>query len=382
MGKKMENIVKINQKGIFIINSLAGGGAERVFCKLIRMINDSKSTSYVIHIVLLDKEKEAYSIPDNIIIHRFGGNKLCGIFKLYRLINKINPDFVFSFLMRSNILNIITGVFKQHKVLINERANTNQRIRGRFSGLKKYLLKKSYQKADKVICCSQGVKDCLETDYDIKSENLVVINNSYNIEFLEEKSRIKGSFKEQYIVAIGRLVEAKGFNDLITAFSLLDSDIRLKILGEGPLLNSLKKHAVNSGVSDRVDFQGFVPNPYPIIKASELYILSSYVEGFPNSLAEAMALSRPVIATNCFDGPSEILDYSGMIETGEVINARFGLLINTGDIKAMAQAMSVLIENQDLRKHYKKQSVIRAHHYSEDVFYKKFSQLINNSLSI
>lgn len=369
----------MSKKGMFLINSLAGGGAERVFSKLIKMISED-TARYEIHVVLLDIEKEEYPLPDGINVHRLGGSKLAGLYKLLKLTRRLRPSFIFSFLTRSNVFNIFLGSISSHKILINERSNTKKRIRGNFKHQKKYLLSATYSRADVIACCSQGIHDGLNKDFNLDISKLVVINNAYNIEHLEEQSNTQVQLQEKYVVAVGRLTKEKGFIELISAFASLDTNIRLKILGQGPLLLSLKQIAQKCGVIDRVDFMGFVSNPYPIIKNAECYVLSSHCEGFPNSLAEAMALSIPVIATNCFDGPSEILNYHRHIAQKEVIHAPYGLLVNTGDIPAMSNAMTQLLNDKALSDHYSKQSLIRAKEYSEDIFYDKYSHLINQNI--
>ena len=87
-------------------------------------------------------------------------------------------------------------------------------------------------------------------------------------------------------------------------------------------------HAQRLGVSEHVDFPGFVSNPYAFMSKASLFVLSSRHEGLPTVLIEAMACGCPVVSTNCPFGPDEILE-----------DGRWGELVPVGDAKALAEAM-------------------------------------------
>ncbi|MCJ8293080.1 MAG: glycosyltransferase [Colwellia sp.] len=372
--------VNLKKKGLFIINSLEGGGAEKVFLNLVRLISLDDTKAYNIEVVLLDIKHEAYILPSDIKVHRLSKNKIFGFCKLFCLILKLKPDFTLSFLTRSNFISVFYSIVFNYVTFISERSNTKNRIRGNCKFLKKFIIKFIYSKATKIICCSVGVERGLINYLKINNEILTTINNPYNIKKLEQLASVHYELGEKYIVGIGRLTKTKGFVDLISAFSKLDTCIRLKILGDGPEIKNLLKLTLQLGISERVDFLGFVDNPYTIVKNSEFYVLSSYTEGFPNTLVEAMALAKPVISTNCPDGPNEILDYDVDIKEGSVVKANYGLIINTGDINAMHSAMNMLILDKNLYAHYEKKSLERASCYSEDIFYSKFKNIIESKI--
>jgi glycosyltransferase involved in cell wall biosynthesis len=131
-------------------------------------------------------------------------------------------------------------------------------------------------------------------------------------------------------LAAGRLTAQKDHYTLIKAFSLLRARrrVRLVILGEGELLDSLQSLAVKLGVADDIAWPGFVENPYTWMKHCSLFVLSSAYEGLPGVLIQAMACGVPVVSTDCPSGPAEILE-----------NGRWGRLVPVGDAKALANAM-------------------------------------------
>lgn len=132
------------------------------------------------------------------------------------------------------------------------------------------------------------------------------------------------------ILAAGRLVEEKCFRTLLSAFAMLLTGrrARLIVLGKGPQLSVLLSQAEELGIREHVDFPGFVPNPYPFMASADLFVLSSRVEGLPTVMVEAMACGCPVVSTDCPFGPAEILE-----------GGRLGELVPVGDARGLADAM-------------------------------------------
>ena len=106
--------------------------------------------------------------------------------------------------------------------------------------------------------------------------------------------------------------------------------IRLVIIGKGPEEGKLKKFIKDNNLKKNVKMLGYKSNPFPYIKKSDIFILTSKFEGLPNVLLEAIALKKIVISTNCPTGPKEIL-----------LNGKGGYLFKTGDYISLAN----LIEN-------------------------------------
>lgn len=111
-------------------------------------------------------------------------------------------------------------------------------------------------------------------------------------------------------MACGRLVQLKGFDDLIKAFFILRDmlDARLIILGDGPERKSLGRMIDDYNLMEYVDMPGFVANPYMYMHRASVFVLSSHWEGFGLVLVEALVAGVPVVATNCPTGPNEILE--------------------------------------------------------------------------
>lgn len=368
-------------KGLFVINSLEGGGAEKVFATLMSLINEDKYKKYDFDIVVLDELPEVYSLPESITIHRLGNSfgKIGQFIKFLIIIRKIKPIFVFSFLFRSNNFNAIASCIFKYRCILSERSNTNGRINGSFKYFKKLLVKTIFARSDAIVCVSEGVGECLIADYSIEPSKIKLLNNPYNYNELMYLSKLNNDicFTKEYIVAVGRLVKTKGFDDLIIAFSKANVPWDLKILGQGPELEKLKEIATNNGVGDRVEFCGFQKNPYPYISNSTLFVLSSYLEGFPNALVEAMTLSKAVIASNCTDGPKEILGLESSIDKGVAKQAKFGLIYSPGDFNALASGLEAYFESKELLNKYAELSSKRSKDFSQEKFYSQFKLILD-----
>ena len=372
--------MKNNLKGLFVINSLEGGGAEKVFTTLMLLIDEDKCKKYDFDVVVLDELPEVYALPESITVHRLGNSfgKIGQIIKFLKLIREIKPAFVFSFLFRSNHFNAIASCIFKYRCILSERSNTNGRINGRFKYFKKRLVKAIFAKSDAIVCVSGGVGECLINDYSIDSSKIQLLNNPYDHNELISLSKLNNDtcFTKEYIVAVGRLVKTKGFDDLIIAFSKANIACDLKILGQGPELERLKEIATNNGVRDRVEFCGFQKNPHPYISNSTLFVLSSYLEGFPNALVEAMTLSKPVIASNCTDGPKEILGLEGLIDEGVAKQVKFGLIYSPGDVKGLASGLETYFKSEELLNKYAKLSCKRSQDFSREKFYSQYKLIL------
>ena len=135
----------------------------------------------------------------------------------------------------------------------------------------------------------------------------------------------------EFWLGVGRLVELKGFHLLLDAYALALSREPLPdlvITGDGPQRRALTEQAQRLGIADRVHFTGFLSNPYPLIRQARLLILSSFHEGMPTVLIEALALGTPVLACDCETGPREVLDHG-----------RLGQLVKVNDVPALAEGL-------------------------------------------
>lgn len=195
-----------------------------------------------------------------------------------------------------------------------------------------------YPRADRIVCVSAGLADSLAAFSRLPRERLDVVYNPVVTDAFDTLAAAPvdhpwtadAPARPRLVLATGALAPQKGFATLLRAFARLPEApaARLVILGEGPDRPALERLAAELGLSSRVAFPGFVPNPYAWMSRADVFVLSSRWEGFGLVLAEALAAGCPVVSTDCPSGPSEILD-----------RGRFGRLVPVGDADAMAEAI-------------------------------------------
>jgi len=140
---------------------------------------------------------------------------------------------------------------------------------------------------------------------------------------------------------MGRLCEEKGFDLLLQAWSKCRAreTWRLRIMGDGDLYESLEASIRTLGLSDSVSLEGKVDRPNPMLAQSQIFVMSSRTEGFPNALLEAMACGVPAISFDCPSGPANIIRHG--VD---------GLLVENGNVDALAAALDRLIDDPTTRR--------------------------------
>lgn len=330
-------------KILFIINSLAGGGAERVMTTILTHSADRRDR-FDMGLVLLDEEPVAYPVPDWLPIHRLNArfSTLRSLFGLRRLIGRQRPDLTLSFLTRANVANGFAMAGRGRPWIISERINTSVQLgRGPRALVSKALVRAAYPAASKIIAVSHGVGEELVGNFGVARDKIEVISNPVDVELIQRRGAGIPTVKvaPPFVMAMGRLVEKKNFAMLLDAFARAEIPGRLVIAGEGPLLSVLQHQAERLGIADRVVLPGFLDNPYALLAKAATFALSSNAEGFPNALVEALALGVPVVATNCADGPAEILAGADRHAITPPVHAAAGLITPPNDADAFAQAL-------------------------------------------
>lgn len=330
-------------KILFVINSLAGGGAERVLTTLIggsRRFTDR----YAVEVVLLDREEEAYALPDWVKVERLDSRQslVRSFMHIWGLIGRAKPALTVSFLTRANVVTAAAMALRSKPFVVSERVNTTAHLNeGAHAKLAKALVRLTYPRANRIVAVSQGVADTLAEDFGVRPDAMVAIANPIAAEAIAARAAELPGFAVDgpYVVAMGRFVPNKNFALAISAFAESGISGRLLILGEGPERERLEALVEELGLQGRVLMPGFAANPYALIGRAAFMALSSNAEGFPNALVEALACGVPVVATDCASGPAEVLEVAVGPAPGAVaVEGRGGLLTPVNDVGSMAEA--------------------------------------------
>jgi len=303
---------------IFLMNPILGG-AERV----LKIIAEESASSgrYVKIIFLCDSDESAWTGMNKRVdcVSIGARNAKIGLLAMYSMIKKISREYDVKRAYSSQVhlngmlcLYRSMGVLKCEDLIIRESTV----IADRFKGLRKYeflLFYHFYQGIDLLICQTEYMRERLQ-DFVPRLEALkpVVIANPVNAKRAERmaKEPILNTEKYgKYIVTVGRLIETKGGDLLIQAFAQVLQrypSMNLLFIGDGGERAYWQSLAEKSGILDHVFFLGHIDNPFPYLKRSELGVIASRREGFPNVLLEMMAVCQRVVSTHCAGGIAEI----------------------------------------------------------------------------
>ena len=273
--------------------------------------------------------------PDIELIDLKAGRVRYVLPKIVGVVREKAPDLIFSCIGYLTMSVIIVRPLMPGGVKIIGRETNIPSIniqQSPFPRLFRFLYRRLYPKIDALVCQSEDMLEDLTEFFSFPSGKASVINNPVDVDEIRKRAENGGSvFRQQNfnVLAVGKLKYQKGFDLLIRSMSLIrKSDWHLTILGDGPEKNDLKLLAKELNLSSKIDFVGFVSNPYPYMAQADLFVLSSRFEGFPNVVLESMACGTPVVAFDCLGSINEIVE--------DDVN---GLKVEPENIAALAKAV-------------------------------------------
>lgn len=363
------------RKYLFIIPRMGVGGAERVMATLANEFSDRNND---VMILSLTTNESSYDLDDNVKIigagYKINSNKkiirninmlvngIRSLFYIHNLIDKWNPDIVISFLTHTNILSLITKMFHPElKLIVSERCEPRVR-RLHMRLITKYF----YPLANIIVCQSEMVAKFFST---YTQKKIKIIQNPINLDSISNEKVI---VRKKIIVGVGRLFEQKNFSLLINSFSDIRDEFPehvLEIYGEGHLREQLQKQIDELDLNNRVFLMGIKSNVMKYVYDSELFVISSNYEGFPNALIEAMASGMPVISTDFSTGVAR-----------DLVKKENGIVVPVGDRKRMSQAMRDILSNKDYQKTISEENRKIKDLLSPKTIVNKWSQVIDEIL--
>ena len=320
-----------NQDLIIFMPSIEGGGVE----KNLFLISNFLSLKFKnVKFITLSKISKKISKKIKIINHKFLSNNinsrflkiiLSSIFLMFQ-IQKNRNAVILSF--QANLFAILICWIFNRKIIVRLNSSPSGWLK---NNIKKKIFKTIYSLANLIIVNSKEFKKELNRNMNIKS---VCIYNPLDKKNIIKKSKIK--FKKNIfpnnkcikLINIGRLVDQKDHITLLKSINFLKRKLKIKlvIIGQGRNKSKIINFIKDNYLQKNVTILNFKKNPYPYLKSSDVFILSSRYEGLPNVLLEAITLKKFIISSDCPTGPKEILDYG-----------KGGLLFKTGSFKSLSE---------------------------------------------
>tara|TARA_B100000989_G_scaffold298980_1_gene291605 strand:+ start:2479 stop:4650 length:2172 start_codon:yes stop_codon:yes gene_type:complete len=310
----------LSKKITILISSLSGGGAEGVS---VNIANSFAEDGWQVDLVVLHLKNATYldRVLDkvNLVVLNVN-NARYSTFPLMKYIRNKKPDIIFVFNYELAALLVIIRTITRFKTKIIAR---NMNTFSKVSIISKeknlwirvvvrFLIDKFYSKADHIVNQSHAMREDLISVHPQLKDNSSVIYNpvAKHIEDYANSNDLNNIKKRDYLLCVGRLEKQKAFHYAIEGFAGIASkfpNLRLKIVGKGRLEKELRQNAIDFGVEDRVDFEGFQKHMIPYYLYAKATLLTSIYEGYPNVLVESITLKTPVVAFDCPSGPSEII---------------------------------------------------------------------------
>lgn len=400
---------------LFAIDSLTGGGAERIMCqvangleasqfeiqiaqtlgavnvqdlndpiKVINLITQIPADLYyrrsqhavierwTASIISLVEGEAKTSLPDlELDIHNFRIMSLA----LGRYVNAWEPDLILSFLPNTNLLSLFAKAWYGYRtpVICADHNHLSSELSCLpWAKLRRRFIRRHYPTASRHIAVAPEEADDLVDKFNVPNERVVTIPNGIDIDRIRDLA-VQPSAEDDniintddfLIVSVGRLSWQKGHDTLLHALARLRTrGWRLILLGEGEEHAPLEKLARQLAISDRVHFLGWRKNPYFWMHKSDVFVLSSRWEGWPLVLLEALALGLPIVATDCPGATRRIVD-----------GGRFGKLVPKDEPAALSAALDELLGSERLRGQFSTVAKARANDFGLSAMTEQYKNL-------
>lgn len=374
-------------KVFFLIPTLSIGGGERVVSEMSLNLPESIERK-----IVLFKKEVSYPYRGEVISLNIPlplKNPLLkiyyyflGLLRFRKIIKAEKPNYVISFGHPSNIINILSGA----RAIVRVEGFLSESCYDLGGRIYKFFVKRFFNKAYIVVDVSgASAKDLIE-NFGVKPDKIRVIYNPLNIKEIEKlakeplEPKYQKIFENPVIINIGRLTFQKNHRGLINAFLKLKEkvkDVKLVILGQGELGGELKELSKRLGLDKDIYFMEWQKNPFKYLAKSKVFVLSSYWEGLPYVLLEAMACGLPVVSYDCKSGPREILapNTSFSFQTKDIEYSQFGVLVRQGDKEKLAEAIVGMLSDKKLRDELRKKSLKRALEFDTNKIIKQWEFL-------
>lgn len=366
------------KKILFLIHDLGHGGAEKV---LVNLVNNMDRSKFDISVIALfgGGVNEQFLKPDihyrAVFRRTFRGNshlmKLLTPKMLHWLIVREKYDIEVAYLEGPSA-RIISGCPERGTKLvswIHIEHKSEKVATASFRSARE--AKKCYNRFDRLIGVSEGVKQSFLTALPVETPMEVLYNTNETEQILEQSVEpVEGTFfpEEFRIVGVGKLLHNKGFDRLARITKRLRDEgypVHLYILGVGPLQKELETYIAQNKLEQAITLLGYQTNPYQYVAKCDLFVCASHAEGFSTAATEALIVGTPVCT----------VEVSGMKEMlGE--HNEWGMVTENNE-EALYQGIRSLLDDPELLVHYKEKTVQRSKIFSTGTTVRSVEKMLN-----
>ena len=369
------------KKILFILTNLAGGGAEKV---LIDVLSQTDYSCYKVDLLLIVGEGVYLSsVPSAVQIHSLYKSRGFKYKLDFLLARYFGLEYFQRHLLKKKIVgrydvvaSFMEGIpLKFHKYLLSDAQRNITWVHTdlcRLHYTSKYFKRREelrlYNSMDAVVVVSNQAREGFYKQFQVEVPLFTLYNPINKTEIVSLAGKQNIATKKFTICCVGRLTYAKRLDRALRVVDNLlkkGYEIELWIVGCGQLEKQLLKLCNDLGIKKNVSFLGFQSNPYPYIKAADIFLSTSMTEGYPLVICEALCLDKPIVATNV-TGPREILG-----------DSEFGLLTEESD-EAIFEGVRRMIDDKDLRQHYAEIASERKQMFDIQSTVDKIYKLINS----
>ncbi len=329
-----------------VIPTLVRGGAEK---QLVLLATGLREVSFEPEVIVLtqsgpyERQLREAGVPVHVVGKRSKVDPL-SLGRLVRVLRRGNYDIVQTWLFAANCYGRVAAWRARVRAIVaTERCCDWWKSPAHF-----WMDRQLARITAKIVANSRGVAEFYREQVGIPAEKITVIPNAVelpeNLTFVDRAAlrRSLGLPPDSFVVGfVGRLWPQKRVSDLIWACDIVRNirpEIRLLVVGEGPLRAELQQYAVDVGMGERTVFTGERDDVWQLLQAMDVFVLPSAFEGMPNALMEAMAAGLPVICTD-IPGSRELIQHDST-----------GLLVPVGNRAEIARAIRRVMDEPELRK--------------------------------
>jgi len=308
-----------HQHILFLIQSMGGGGAERVTANL---ANHWAKMGWTVTIVTMARlNEDVYELDPGVRrialdLARDSASVMAGLWNnlrrvaaVRRTLRQEKPDVALGIMSTASCLLALAGQVNGCVKIGTERFYPPMMPLGRVWEM---IRQNAYGSLDAVVALNSEGATWIKTHTNAKAVPVIFNPVPFPLPTSEPilLPEVVLSATRKFLLSVGRLSAQKAFDRLIRAFAQLAPefpDWDLAIVGEGPLRSALTALSQELGLAGRLHLPGRAGNIADWYLAADLFVLTSHFEGFPNVLAEAMAHGLPAVSVDCNTGPRDII---------------------------------------------------------------------------